>query len=518
MNDETITINVFDAMKNSSDQSDCFRLDVFDEVVKEEKIDDQELGDELEALDEVTPQEERDVVFEVLEKKEDNSVTLAPKVELKELLETLKYAFLGDEEQYPVIINKELSYDEEKNLLEVLKQNKTATEWSISDLKGINPSFCTHKILMEDNVKPVRQPQRRLNPTMKEVVRKEVMKLMDAEMIYPISDTAWVSPVQTVPKKGGVTVVKNDQNELIPTRTITCWRMFLSEIHRGFFEVAKPLSQLLMKEQDFLFDEACLNAFNVLKEKLTTATVMTAPDWSLPFELMCDASGYTMGVVLGQRSKVIVFTDHVALKYLMTKQDAKQRLLRWMLLFQEFDLEIKDKAGVENKVADHLSRIQDKNLQEGPEIEVNESFPDKQVMAVIMHPWFANFANYKAVGSMPDNLTWQQKKKFLHDTRRYHWDNPFLCFQGAGGVIRRCVAEFEMPDILWHCHASDYGGHFGGNRTAQKVLQSGYYWPTIFKDAREFVERCDKCQRTGNITRKDEMPLNCILEVELFDV
>ncbi|XP_061362006.1 uncharacterized protein LOC133305782 [Gastrolobium bilobum] len=141
MNDETITINVFDAMKNSSDHSDCFRLDVFEE-----------------ARDGATPQEEREVVFEVLEKKEDDSVTLAPKVKLKEIPETLKYDFLGDEGQYPVITNKELSSDEEEKLLEVLKQHKTTIGWSISDLKGINPSFCTHKILMEDNVKPVRQP------------------------------------------------------------------------------------------------------------------------------------------------------------------------------------------------------------------------------------------------------------------------------------------------------------------------------------------------------------------------
>ncbi|XP_061366902.1 uncharacterized protein LOC133310038, partial [Gastrolobium bilobum] len=208
MNDEKITINVLKAMTNSSDLSDCFRLDVIEEVVQEML-------------------HKKGENFEVLEKKEYDPVPLAPKVELKELPKTLKYAFLGDEEQFPVIISKDLSSTEEKKLLKVLKEHKTAIGWSISDFKGINPSFCTHKILMEDNVKPVRQPQRRLNPTMKEVVCKEVMKLMDAGMIYPISDTAWVSPVQTVPKQGGLTVVKNDQNELIPTRTITGWRMFV---------------------------------------------------------------------------------------------------------------------------------------------------------------------------------------------------------------------------------------------------------------------------------------------------
>jgi len=114
---------------------------------------------------------------------------------------------------------------EEEKLIKVLKHNKEAIGWSLSDLKGISPSYCMHKILMEDNFKPVAQPQRRLNPTMKEVVRKEVVKLLEAGMIYPISDSSWVSPVQVVPKKGGMTVVKNEKNELIPTRTVTGWRM-----------------------------------------------------------------------------------------------------------------------------------------------------------------------------------------------------------------------------------------------------------------------------------------------------
>ncbi|XP_061352370.1 uncharacterized protein LOC133297272 [Gastrolobium bilobum] len=149
-------------------------LDVLDKVVEEEKYFSQDLEKELEAHDIVPFKEEKSVVFEVLEKKDSDKEDGAPKVELKELPETLKYIFLGDEETYPVIINKGLSEEQEMRLTEVLKNHKTAIGWSISDLKGINLSFCTHKILMEDDVRPVRQPQRRLNPTMKEVVRKEV--------------------------------------------------------------------------------------------------------------------------------------------------------------------------------------------------------------------------------------------------------------------------------------------------------------------------------------------------------
>ena len=107
----------------------------------------------------------------------------------------------------------------------MLREHKKAIGWTIDDIKGISPSICMHKILMEESYKPLVQPQRRLNPSMQEVVRKEVVKLMDAGIIYPISDSSWVSPVQVVPKKGGMTVVKNDKNELIPTTTVTGWRV-----------------------------------------------------------------------------------------------------------------------------------------------------------------------------------------------------------------------------------------------------------------------------------------------------
>jgi hypothetical protein len=147
------------------------------------------------------------------------------KLELKDLPSHLKYAFLEEDGIKPVIISSSLSCKEEKKLIDILKNNKDAIGWTLSDLKGISPSYCMHKIMMEDNFKPVAQPQCRLNPTMKEVVRKEVVKLLEAGMIYPISDSAWVSPVQVVPKKGGMTVIKNEKNELIPTRTVTGWRM-----------------------------------------------------------------------------------------------------------------------------------------------------------------------------------------------------------------------------------------------------------------------------------------------------
>ncbi|XP_057741361.1 uncharacterized protein LOC130960013 [Arachis stenosperma] len=127
-------------------------------------------------------------------------------------------------------------------------------------------------------------------------------------------------------------------------------------------------------------------------------------------------------------------------------------------------------------------------------------------------------ANYKAGRSIPQEYTKQQVKKLLHEAKLFFWDEPFLFKRCPDGMIRRCVPEVEMKDILWHCHNSSYGGHFGAERTAAKVLQSGFYWPSIFKDARDFVSHCNECQRAGGLTKKNEMPQKFILEVELFDL
>nr|GFA13272.1 reverse transcriptase domain-containing protein [Tanacetum cinerariifolium] len=124
-----------------------------------------------------------------------------------------------------VIIAKDLSVEEKAALKKVLKSHKKAIAWKLSDIKGIDLEFCTHKILMEDDFEPAVQHQRRVNPKINEMIKKEVLKLFDAGLIYPISDSPWVSPVHCVPKKGDFTIVENEENELIPTRMVTGWRV-----------------------------------------------------------------------------------------------------------------------------------------------------------------------------------------------------------------------------------------------------------------------------------------------------
>nr|XP_027085074.1 uncharacterized protein LOC113707112 [Coffea arabica] len=401
------------------------------------------------------------------------SVVQAPVLELKPLPKHLKYVYLGEGETLPVIISAGLSKVQEEKLFRVLREHKQAIGWTIADIKGISPAVCMHRIRLEENAKPVRQAQRRLNPLMMEVVKKEILKLLDVGIIFAISDSPWVSPVQVVPKKAGVTVESNQEEyvekiievfmddfsvyvsstgievdkakiDVISTlpypATVREVRSFLG--HAGFYrrfikdfsKIGAPLFQLLQKDVSFEFDETCKGAFNKLKELLTTSPIIQPPDWNLPFEIMCDASDYAVGAVLGQRvgkaahaiyyasralngaqlnysttekellavvfalekfrsyllgAKVIIFSDHAALRYLLTKNEAKPRLIWWILLLQEFNLEIRDKKGAENLVADHL-----------------------------------NIVNFLVTDKFPTGWPKAKRDKLRSDAKFYIWDDP----------------------------------------------------------------------------------------------
>jgi hypothetical protein len=153
------------------------------------------------------------------------SILQAPELELKPLPNNLKYVFIGDNNTLPVIIVKGLTSAQEERLVKLLSDHKTTIGWTLTDIKGISPSMCMHHILLEDNAKPTRAMQRRLNPPMMEVMKAEILKLLDARVIYPITDSKWVAPIHVVPKKTGIMLVKNKNDELIPTRISSGWRM-----------------------------------------------------------------------------------------------------------------------------------------------------------------------------------------------------------------------------------------------------------------------------------------------------
>ncbi|GJU09310.1 reverse transcriptase domain-containing protein [Tanacetum coccineum] len=219
----------------------------------------------------------------------------------------------------------------------------------------------------------------------------------------------------------------------------------------------------------------------------------------------------------------IVYTDHSALKYLFAKKDSKARLLWWVLLLQEFTFKVIDTKGAENLAADHLSRLENPYENVLDPKEVNETFPLETLNMVTFRgdsstSWFADYANYHAGNFIVKGMSSQQKNKFFKDVKHYFWDDPYLFKICADQMIRRCVAGQEAVDILTACHSGPTGGHYGANYTAKKVFDSGFYWPTIYRDAHDLVTRCDTCQRQGKISQRDEMPQNSIQVCEIFDV
>ncbi|KAK8690121.1 hypothetical protein V6N13_088822 [Hibiscus sabdariffa] len=364
------------------------------------------------------------------------SVEQPRKLELKPLPEQLKYAYLGDDKTLPVIISSKLMPEQEKQLIQMLRQHKKALGWTIVDIKGISPAICMYKILLEDNHKPTVDAQRRLNQAMKDVVRKEILKWLDAGIIYPISDSEWITIAPEDQSKTtftcpyGTFAFRRMSFGLCnaPATFQRCMTAIFSDMNEDFFEIfmddfstfgddfpscLSNLEKVLTRCEEtnlgrpFDFNTTCLEAFNKLKEKLVSAPIVVPPDWTLPFELMCDASDYAVGAVLGQcrgkifhpiyyasktlneaqinytttekellavifafekfrsyliGTKVTVHTDHSAIKYLPAKKDAKPRLVRWILLVKEFDVEIIDRKGTENQVADHLSCLENKQI------------------------------------------------------------------------------------------------------------------------------------------------------------
>ncbi|GJZ56927.1 reverse transcriptase domain-containing protein, partial [Tanacetum coccineum] len=221
-------------------------------------------------------------------------------------------------------------------------------------------------------------------------------------------------------------------------------------------------------------------------------------------------------------SKTTVYTDQSALKYLFAKQDAKPRLLWWILLLQEFNIEIRDKKGAENLAANHLSRLENPHQGDLVGLELNNNFPHESLNMIPLNPddepsWFADIANYLVGNVLVKGMSSQQKTKFFKDVRHYFWDDPYLFQIYADQIIRRCVDGQKAMDILQACHHGPTGGHHGPNYTAKKVFNFGFFWPTIYRDAQDMVMHCDSCQRYGKISHRDEMPQNLVQICEIFD-
>nr|GEY87290.1 reverse transcriptase domain-containing protein [Tanacetum cinerariifolium] len=410
---------------------------------------------------------------------------------------------------------------------------------------------------MEEDYKPAVQSQRWVNLKIHEVIKKEVIKFLDAEMIYPIFDSPWVSPIHFVPKKGGITVVENENNELIPTRLATGWRVcidyrklndatrkdhfplpFIDQIMPfGLCNAPRTFQRCMMeifhdmieKTIDVFMDDFLVfgDSFSSCLSHLDTM-LQWCEDTNLVLNWEKCHFMVKKGIVLGHkisknglevnRAKVDVIAklhhprtvkgDHLAPKYLLSKRDAKPRLIWWVLLLQDFDIIILDKKGTENLTVDHLSRRENPHKDMFKNKDINENFPLETLGKIPSGstPWFTNFANFHARNFIIKGMSSQQKKKFFKDIKHFLWDDPYLFQICVNHIIRRCVHGKEAYDILKACNEGPIGGHHGANFTAKKVFDAGFFWPTIYQDAHNLVKSCDICQRQGKISQRDEMP------------
>nr|GEY62499.1 reverse transcriptase domain-containing protein [Tanacetum cinerariifolium] len=511
-------------------------------------------------------------------KNEKSSVDEPPMVKLKDLPPHLEYEFLEGDDKLPVIIDKDLKDEEKTDLIKVLKSHKQALAWQLSNIKGINPKFYTHKILMEDDFKPVVQYKRRVNPKIHKVIKNEVLKLLDARLIYPISDSPWVSPVHYVPNKGGFTVVENEENELIPTRLVTGWRVCidyqkLNDATRKDHFPLPFMNQMLERltgNEYYCFLDGFSSYFQIpIDPQDQGKTTFMCPYGTfayrcMPFSL-CNAPGTFQRCMMAIFYDMIKKTMEVFIEDFLVFRNSFETCLShldtMLKLCEDTNLCLnwkkshfmvkegiflghkiskngievdKDKVDViaklphpttikENLAADHLSRLENPHQSMLDKKEINETFPLETLNMVSFcgdssTPWFADFANYHVGNFVVKWMSSQQKNKCFKDVKHYFWDDPFLFKVCADQVIRLCVHGQEAIDILKDCHNGPTGGHHGPNYTAKKVFDSGFYWPTIYRDAHDLVKSCNACQRQGKIPQHDEMPQNAIQVCEFFDV
>nr|GEU69847.1 reverse transcriptase domain-containing protein [Tanacetum cinerariifolium] len=352
-----------------------------------------------------------------------SSIDEPPKLKIKDLPSHLEYVFLEGTDKLPVIISKDLKYEEKYTLL-------------------------------KDDFKPAVQHQRRVNLKIHEIIKKEVIKLLDAGLIYPISDRLWVSPVHCVPKKGGMTIVENDDNELIPTRCMMAI----------FHDMIEKMMEVFM--DDFsVFGDSFFSYLSYLDQMLQRCKdTNLVLNWKMCHFIVKE------GIVLGHK----IYKSEI--KVDRAKVDVIAKL--------PHPTSVK---GAKNLAADHLSRFENPHQDEFENKEITETFPLETLGMIAFRgdsstSWFFDFANYHAGNFIVKGMSSQQKKKFFKDVKHYFWDDPYLFKICTDQVIRWYVHGQEAVDILTTCHNGPIRGHH------------------------------------GKISQRDEMPQNAIQFCEIFDV
>nr|GEZ16720.1 hypothetical protein [Tanacetum cinerariifolium] len=407
-------------------------------------------------------------------------------------------AFLEGDNKLPVIIAKELEDEEKSDLIKVLKSHKRAIAWKLSDIQGINPKFCTHKILMEEDYKPAVQHQRRVNPKIHDVIKKEVEKLLDAGLIYPISDSPWVSPIHYVPKKGTfqrcMLAIFHDMVE----KTMEVFMDNFSVFGNSFENCLSRLDKMLQMCEDtnlslnwekslFMVKEGIVLSHKISKNEIEVDKAKVDFIAKLPhpttIKVVYAFEKFRSYLIM---NKSIVHTDHSTLKYLFAKKDAKVRLLRWVLLLQEFDFKVLDTKGAENLAANHLSRLENPYENVLDPKEINETFPLETLSMVTFcgdssASWFADFANYHASNFIVKGIDFMglfpssQENKYILVAVDYlsKWVEAKSLPTNDARVVCKFLKSLFAGVGSPRAIISDRGTHFCNDQFAKVMLKYG---------------------------------------------
>ncbi|RVW69204.1 Transposon Ty3-I Gag-Pol polyprotein [Vitis vinifera] len=261
---------------------------------------------------------------------------------------------------------------------------------------------------------------------------------------------------------------------------------FYRRFIKDFSKLARTLCELLVKDAKFIWDDRCQRIFEELKlflDNRTNRAVLRQREDGKPYVIYYASKTFNEA----QRNYTTTEKELLAIVFAL---DAKARLIRWILLLQEFNLHIKDKKELENVVAYHLSRLAFAHNSHG--LPINDDFPEESLMLVEVASWYAHIANYLVIGEVPTEWKAQDKKHFFAQIHAYYWEKPFLFKYCVDQIIRKCVPEEEQHGILSHCHENACGGHFAYQKIVMRWL--------------------------GKLTCRNMMPLNPILVIDLFYV
>ncbi|GJX43787.1 reverse transcriptase domain-containing protein [Tanacetum coccineum] len=404
-------------------------------------------------------------------------------LELKPLPDNLEYVFLEEPSFLPVIISSKLSAQNKSKLVSVLKKHKEAFAWKTTDIPDFSKiARPLTKLLEKDTPFKFNDECQKAFELLKE-------KLTCAPVI--------VSPNWNLPFAGNkyfcfldgfsgyfqIPIDPNDQEKTTftcPFGTYAYRRMpfglcnapatFQRCMLAIFHDMIEEPVEVFMEDFSVFGNSfiTCLNNLDKMLQRCKDAHLVL--NWEKCHFMVKEE------IVL--RHKVFRAGLEVD-KAKIDKQDSKPRLIRWILLLQEFDIEIKDRKGTENVAADHLSRIE--NDESSDDSEVDDNSPTETLMEINTkdEPWFADFENYLVSDITPKGMTYQQKNKFFSDLKHYFWEEPYLFKVCSDGMIRRCISGPKTQTILDQCHQGPTDGHYGPNVTAKKVMDSGEIMPQL---------------------------------------